>query len=199
MPRKLIKRTEPERADGSPEVGPRLRALRVGRNLSLDRLAAMSGVSRAMLNQIELGRSTPTIKVLWRIARAFDVPFSVLLEPEQASGTVVLRAERARRLVSHDGGFSSRPLFPSGRSVRAELYELRLQPGAEEQAEGHSAGTVENLVVAAGQLEIRIGDETSTLGPGDAILFEAERPHAYRNPGKREAVFYLVMTYADGR
>ena len=30
-----------------------------------------------------------------------------------------------------------------------------------------------------------------------AILFEADTPHAYRNPGKVEAVMYLVMTYAE--
>ncbi len=35
------------------------------------------------------------------------------------------------------------------------------------------------------------------LGPGDAIMFLADQPHVYRNPGKDEMVAYLVMTYAE--
>src|SRR4051812_37078674 len=51
----------------APEVGEQLRRVRSGRGMSLEALARASGVSRAMLSQIELGRSTPTIKVLWKV------------------------------------------------------------------------------------------------------------------------------------
>src|SRR5689334_16779324 len=53
--------------DLAPVVGANLRRLRVRRGLSLERLAQRSGVSRAMLSQIELGQSAPTINVLWKI------------------------------------------------------------------------------------------------------------------------------------
>src|SRR5689334_5182792 len=84
----------PERAlegDLTPVVGANLRRLRIKRGLSLERLAGVSSVSRAMLGQIELGQSTPTINVLWKIARALDVPFSTLLsDHEHAHDVVVL-------------------------------------------------------------------------------------------------------------
>jgi quercetin dioxygenase-like cupin family protein len=35
------------------------------------------------------------------------------------------------------------------------------------------------------------------LDAGDAILFQADRPHAYRNPTNEETIAYLVMTYVD--
>src|SRR5688572_32104821 len=59
-----------EAADLTPILGANLRRLRVRRGLSLERLAKASGVSRAMLGQIELGQSTPTINVVWKISRA---------------------------------------------------------------------------------------------------------------------------------
>src|SRR4051812_14525722 len=62
--------------DLAPVVGANLRRLRVRRGLSLERLSKACGVSRAMLGQIELGRSAPTINVVWKIARALDIPFS---------------------------------------------------------------------------------------------------------------------------
>jgi len=78
-----------------------------------------------------------------------------------------------------------------------EFYELRLAARGVEKAEPHAPGTVENLVVSRGSVEIEVGGIPQHLGPGDAIVFEADAPHAYRNPADEEAVMYLVMTYAD--
>src|SRR2546425_7373832 len=66
-------------SDLTAAVGANLRRLRTRRGLSLERLAHASGVSRAMLSQIELGRSTPTLRTLWKIAYALNKPFSALI------------------------------------------------------------------------------------------------------------------------
>jgi transcriptional regulator with XRE-family HTH domain len=184
-------------AGAAPGVSSNLRRIRTTRGLSLERLAQLSGVSRAMLGQIELGQSTPTINLLWKIARALGVPFSALITDPTASRTRVLPATRAKILTSADGSFSSRALFPFDEPRTVEFYELHLQPRSLEAAEPHPPGTVENLVVARGALEVRVGDEQHRLGPGDAIQFEADGPHQYRNPGDDETVVYLVMTYAE--
>jgi transcriptional regulator with XRE-family HTH domain len=184
-----------EAPDLAPVVGANLRRLRGQRGLTLDKLAAASGVSRAMLNQIELGQSAPTINVLWKIARALDVTFSALISAG-GKGSVVLRAAEARRLSSADGGFVSRPLFPGDAPRRVELYELRFAPGKLERGEPHPPGTVEHLVVSAGALELTVGAERHQLDTGDAIVFEADVAHSYQNRGERPAVAYLVMTYA---
>ena len=165
---------------------------------SLGRLAEASGVSRAMLCQIELGQSAPTINVLWRIARALDVPFSALLAPAGERRARVLEAGQAKILTSADGRFSSRALFPFDEPRRVEFYELRLAAHAEEHAEPHPPGTTENLVVSRGRLQVGIEGGEHDLKAGDAILFAADVPHVYRNRGDREAVIYLVMTYAGG-
>jgi quercetin dioxygenase-like cupin family protein len=78
-----------------------------------------------------------------------------------------------------------------------EFYELDLTRGAVEDADAHAAGTRENLVVVRGDIEIAIGDETHRLATGDSILFEADKPHSYRNVGDDDARMYLVMTYAE--
>src|ERR1700756_2852342 len=103
---------ESEGSDLAPVAGANLRRLRLEHGLSLERLAQASGVSRAMLGQIELGQSTPTINVLWKIARALDLPFSALIAAPLAGQTQVLPATRAKVLKSADGTFSSRALFP---------------------------------------------------------------------------------------
>lgn len=189
--------TGEEATDLAPVVGGNLRRLRTKRGLSLERLSQLSGVSRAMLGQIELGQSAPTINVLWKIARALEVTFSALISSRTQSGALVLRSDEAKLLSSKDRSFTSRALFPYDEPRRVEFYELRLAGGGVEQADAHAPGTSENLVVTAGTVEIDVAGETHRLNPGDSILFEADAPHAYRNPGKTESVMYLVMTYAE--
>jgi transcriptional regulator with XRE-family HTH domain len=186
-----------ESTDLAPVVGGNLRRLRTRRGLSLERLAQISGVSRAMLGQIELGQSAPTINVLWKIARALEVTFSALISARTQSGALVLRATESKILTSKDRSFTSRALFPFDEPRRVEFYELRLSSGSVEEADAHPPGTSENLVVTAGSLEIDVAGDTHRLETGDSILFEADTPHAYRNPGKIETVMYLVMTYAE--
>ncbi len=176
-------------------VGDNLKTLRTARNLSLDLLARLTGLSRSLLGQIELGKVSPSVAVVWKLARAFDVPFSVMLATTQPTAISVLRAKGAKRIVGNDGKFSSRALFPLGSEPDAELYELTLAPYSREDAHPHQPGTRENLVVAAGRLELTVGAEHFTLTKGDAIVFGADVPHSYENPDRDECWIYLVMTY----
>lgn len=181
--------------DLTPIVGSNLRRLRTKRGLSLERLARASGVSRAMLGQIELGKSTPTINVVWKVARALGVPFSALITDPGAGRPTVMRASTARVLKSRDGAFVSRALFPFDEPRDVEFYELSLAPASVERADAHPPGTRENLVVVEGLLGMVIGGSRHRVGAGDAILFEADVPHEYWNDGDGTLRMYLVMTY----
>jgi transcriptional regulator with XRE-family HTH domain len=182
--------------DFAPEVGTNLKRLRDARNLSLEKLAQLTGVSRAMLGQIELGQSTPTIRTVWKISRALDVPFSALLSGSLVGETVLLRAAETRRMTNEKRTFVSRALFPLGGPRRVEFYELCLAAHAEERAVAHAAGTVENLAVHQGKVEIEVRGERYLLSAGDVFVFQADAPHVYRNLTQRQAIFYLVMTYS---
>lgn len=184
-------------AEMALSIGRNLRRLRTRHGYSLERLSAASGVSRAMLGQIELGKSIPTISLLWKVARALDVPFSALNIDSNPSSTVILKAEKAKILTSADGSFSSRALFPHDGERSVEFYEITIAPGTSEQAEAHAPGTVENLIVAAGEVEITVAGESHILKTKDAMLFHADVPHVYRNTGTTPAIIYMVMRYSE--
>ena len=193
-----MKKSTDSSSDLASIVGQNLRRARTRQGHSLERLAKLSGVSRAMLGQIETGKSTPTITLLWKVATALDVPFANLLAAQSASGTALLRREAAKVLSASDGRFTSRALFPFENERRVEFYELRLAPNHREDAAAHAPGTKENLIVAKGAVEISTARERAvTLAEGDAMLFEADVRQSYRNLGSTEAVLYLVMTYVE--
>jgi len=179
-------------------VGRNLRRLRTKQGHSLERLAKLSGVSRAMLGQIENGKSVPTISLLSKAATALGVPLATLIATHAPRGTVLLRRDTAKVLISSDGRFSSRALFPFDAERASEFYELRIGPNHTEHADAHAPGTIENLVVTQGTVEIVAGRQApQLLGEGDAVVFQADVPHRYRNLRSTEAVIYLVMSYVD--
>src|SRR5438270_12785487 len=93
-------RTAADQEQLVPAVGANLRRLRSRRGLSLERLARRAGVSRAMLSQIELGRSAPTINSLWKVARALDVTFAALVAQRNDSTPVLLPAAEGTLLTN---------------------------------------------------------------------------------------------------
>jgi transcriptional regulator with XRE-family HTH domain len=180
----------------SLSVSRNLKKLRSEKGLSLEKLSQLSGVSKTMLNQIELCKSTPSINILWKIAKSLEVPFSLIINSDEKENSILLKQKDTKILTSRDGKFSSRALFPFDSNNRLhEFYELRLSPRGTEKASGHSPGTIENIVVNIGSLELKVGKSIYNLEAGDAILFEADIDHVYHNPGAITSVMYLVMTY----
>src|SRR5688500_11380086 len=79
-------------AEATPTIGPRLRALREGMDLSLRDLAERTGVSAPMLSQVERGETSPTLAVAGRIAAGLDLSLSQLLRLDEGPPVSVVRA-----------------------------------------------------------------------------------------------------------
>ena len=160
-------------------ISHNVRRLRDKRQLSLETLAHASGVRRALIAQIEAGRSLPSVKVLSKIAGALKVSIAELLDPDSI-GIVIRRA-----------------LPPEHTAHGVTFSELRLGPQAEEQVPGNPHNVQKNLQVAKGSLELSIDNQQFVLNAGDSVLFRGEQPHRYRNPHNSEAVAYLLTSPAQ--
>lgn len=184
--------------DGAPvDIGRNLREIRKQRGLSLEMLAKLSNVSRAMLGQIETGKSVPTVTLLLKISKALGVSASSIIDTPRSPRAVVLKDGSARLLSFSEGRFSLRSFSAAGFDRHAEVSELTLQPGHSEFVEPFSAGTRATLVMTSGRLEFTLGDEFSqTLTVGDAVLFEADAPQSFVNSSPDIAKGFLVVVPA---
>ena len=189
--------TQSRAADNVPAklsivVGENLRQLRRKHGFSLDQLAQTSGVSRAMLGQIETGKSAPTINLLARIADALKVSVPSLIANPETGGTVIVSRDGATVLTSSAGGFICRALFPLGNPQGIEIYDVTIAPRHSEAIAAHAPGAKKRLVVVSGELEVTIGaDFPARLSEGDAILFNADSAHSLRNSGEKEVRHFL--------
>jgi transcriptional regulator with XRE-family HTH domain len=181
-------------AELAGRVAENLRAQRKRRAMSLDELAQLTGVSRAALSQIETRKTNPTIGVLWKIASGLGITFADLIGETRAELSVLRRGE-AQPLRSMDGKFESRPLMPALGIPQVEMYELRLAARARHVSEPHGPGTREIVVVLSGAMRMTVGDHSDELGPGDSVVFDANKPHVYENSGGSESRYHNVIVY----
>jgi len=186
-----------DRDDPSADLGPAVRRRRRGLGLTLQELADRSGVSRAMLSDVERGAKNPTIRVACQIAEALGCSVSDLLSgapaaPEEGRISVVRGRER-RVLVDPVSGVERHLLSP-GPGDGIEVVWYVVPAGAETGTfPPHRSGTREHVVVVRGRIEGRIGGDVVGLGPGDAAAFPADVPHGFRNPAAEPCEFLLVI------
>ncbi len=92
-------------------VAENIETIRKSKKLSMERTAAIAGVSRSMLGQIERGEANPSVAILGKIAAALRVPAEVLLENDDFE-TLLLSRELDNRAARLDGGKAVlRPAF----------------------------------------------------------------------------------------
>lgn len=177
-------------------LSQRLKTLRSDRGWSLDKTASHTGVSKAMLGQIERGESSPTVATLWKIATGFHVSLSSLLEPipEQNEGITIRSADHLRQQTAQ-GEMLVASLFPYEAQYGFEMFELTIQPGYQRLSDPHDPGVTEHIVVLEGQLDIMYRGQWETLSKGAAIRFPADTVHGYRNTGADSAVFLDLISY----
>ena len=173
-------------------LGPRIRALRQERGLSVRQLAAEVGVSAATISQVERDINDPSLNTLRRIARALDTPiFDLFTVPGASAPRVIRRDERILAHAAH-GEIEYWRISPPGSKV--EVLEGVLAPGTASSEEVWAHPAEECAVVLSGTLLLEVGDEVHELTVGDSASFDSRCPHRYVNPGTQTSQFIVSVT-----
>ena len=153
-----------------PEIGPRLQAYRKELNLTLTELAALSGVSRSMLSEIERGNANPTYGTLWHLTRALKIDLNSLVSgaSEERSGSIIdLQPGKLTPTIrSADGTCTLQILSPASMVSLIEWYLLSFDAEGELVSDPHGAGTVEHLHCTKGEIIVRSAGSTMIVGGG---------------------------------
>ena len=151
-------------------VGPRLRALRQGRDTTLADLSRATGISVSTLSRLESGQRRPTLELLLPLARAHGVTLDELVDaPATGDPRVHLRPVRHH-------GMTMVPLTRRAGGIQA--YKLVLPPRKghpEPDPQTHEG--YEWLYVMDGRLRLVLGEHDVELGPGEAAEFDTRVPH----------------------
>jgi transcriptional regulator with XRE-family HTH domain len=175
----------------TPKVGARVRSLRRERGLTIEQLAAATGLTKGFISQLERDRTAPSLSSIARICDALGVRLSHIFEAEPPPA-LVRRQER----VPGDRTLTSQSYLLSSREEpRFQVIESEVAPGAGAGEELHSLpGEVEFVYVLEGALELRVSEETHTLQAGDAITYRLSKPHTWRNASETEPLRVLWVS-----
>ncbi|MFJ8856373.1 helix-turn-helix domain-containing protein [Streptomyces sp. NPDC102437] len=151
-------------------VGPRLRALRRDRGITLADLAATTGVSESTLSRLESGQRRPSLELLLPLARTYDVPLDDLVGAPR-TGDPRIHLKPIRRF-----GMTFVPLSRRPGGVHAFKMIIPAPPEPLEPTPQVHEG-FEWLYVLNGRLRLVIGERDLTLPPGEAAEFDTSLPH----------------------
>ncbi|WP_442601244.1 helix-turn-helix domain-containing protein [Paenibacillus sp. KN14-4R] len=178
------------------KIGRNLLAVRKSRSLSLDQVAELTGVSKAMLGQIERGDSNPTISVLWKIVNGLHISFTSLIENEEPTVSVV-HIEELTPFAEEDGDYRAYPVFPFNQQKKFEIYKVEIDAYCKHDSEAHNEGVEEYLLLVKGKLKLTIDQESYIINEGSAIHFSADRPHTYENLADETTSFHTTIFYSS--
>ena len=204
------------------QLGQSIRALREERRLSLRELARRVGVSPSFVSQIELGKASPSVGTLYSLLSVLGTTLDDLIgEPPTSTGPTFVEADGGGGDTPSSWPRVDEPVQSADGRKRVEMSGVaweRLTQDHDpyvdflhvEYAPGSSSCAPDQLMrhggreygyLLAGQLDIQVGFETYSLGPGDSIHFDSMTPHRLSNPSSEPstAVWFVLERRDDDR
>lgn len=167
-------------------VGPRLRALRMERNLTLGEVSTASGVSVSTLSRLESGQRRPNLEILLPLAKLYSVPLDDLVgapltgDPRIHLQPITHAGMTALPLTRRPGGLQAFKMVLTGDARGAEP-ELHVHEG------------YEWLYILNGRLRLVLGDKDFVLKPGEAAEFDTHTPHWFASADGRPVEFLSLF------
>lgn len=173
-----------------------LKSLRKERNLTLGQLSKLSGISKAMLSDMEKGESNPTINTIWKIANGLNVPYTRLMEETEKRSTVIHKSDIAVQTDAH-AHYRIYCYFKNTPVRNFEFFHVELDAHSSNATVGHSVKTEEYIYVIYGELVLRTETEEHVLQEGDALVFDSDLQHTYINRQDTPVRFAVINFYPN--
>lgn len=179
------------------DLGGIIRGLRQERRLSTVALAKACGVSTSLISQVERGITSPSLDVLWSVARALDVPIGTFFQGEAieepaGKAPVVVRVDQRKKL-GVNSTLTYELLTPDLRH-QIEFIWVEFGPGVEGPLAPFTHPGEEQMVVIQGEMHFWVDGAEYVLQAGDCITIDAARPHRAGNRGDTPAIVIAAIT-----
>lgn len=175
-------------------ISSNLRRIRNTRNLSLDKLSEITGISKSMLGQIERGESNPTISTIWKITTGLRVSLTDLIEIT-APNTMLITKNDITPLFEDNKKVCSYPFFRENKGKNFEMMQVTIEPTGKLSSIAHIGGTKEYIIVFKGELTLYLDNKVYKISEGQAFQFDADKNHIYENQSNELLSLSMLVYY----
>ena len=180
-------------------LGECIRAIRISRNMSLQELSRRTGLSNAMVSQLERGLTTPSVRSLRLMSQALQVPIANFFDDEPVHSTspyIVRRAERQLLRLTASGVLKE--LLSPQRDGPVEIYELTISSDGSSGSDFVTHSEEKAGYVLAGRIRLWLDQTPYLLDMGDSFTFPGGMPYMFDNPGKETARLLWMSVKGQG-
>lgn len=177
-------------------IAVNLKNLRKERNLTLGQLSKISGISKAMLSDMEKGESNPTINTLWKIANGLNVPYTQLLEEGEKAPAVIKKSDLELQ-EDCNKHYRIYCYFKNTPARNFEFFYVELDAESSSASVGHCAKAEEYIYVLSGELTLQTRSREYKLKEGDALAFDSSAEHTYINNRDTVLTFVVINYYPN--
>jgi transcriptional regulator with XRE-family HTH domain len=199
--RKTARPAKKEQTPNAISLAERMSFLRRQRNVTLERMAEISGLTKSYLSKVERGLSVPSISTAMKIAESLNLSVGQLLGESQYEGAISIVRHNERRSFMRGGssaGYNYEMLAPGKQFKTMEPYIMR-PPAKFENERRFNHGGQEIIFVLSGAIEVEYGGSLHALEKGDCAYFDANVPHRSRSLNNKIAEALVVVMNADRR
>ena len=181
--------------DINQRIARRVAGLRAHGGLSLDALAARSGVSRSTISLIERGETSATAVVLEKLAAGLGVALAALFEVERAAPGPLMRRREQPEWRDPASGYLRRNVSPPDHPSPMRIVEVEFPAGKRVVLEGAGPHAVihQQVWLLAGAMLLTHGGQTHRLEAGDCLAMRLDGPVEFRNPTRHAARYVVVV------
>ncbi|MBX2856645.1 MAG: XRE family transcriptional regulator [Rhodobacteraceae bacterium] len=175
-------------------LAERLTVLRQESGLTLEEVAAVSGVSRATLSRIERGQTSPTAHVLGRLCACYRVTMSEMLIALEGDQPKLIPRTDAAVWTDLKTGFTRTAISPPAEGYAVELVWAELPAGQTiAYSDPPSPGMEQHVVMFEGALRLTLGEAEHTLQPLDCMRMKLTTQISFHNPGPGAAQYLVTV------
>jgi transcriptional regulator with XRE-family HTH domain len=176
------------------QLGKKIRDLRSRRGLTVQQLAAASGLSKGFISQVENDRTSPSLATLRDLARALDTSVAYLVVEDDHVPYVVRQGQRPQMPMNGDGWHVEVLSAQPRRNL--ELLMAELPPGSSAGKDARRHDGEECVLCLEGRVTVTCGEHRLVLEAGDSCHFDGRAPHAVENSGASTARVLIAVTAA---
>ncbi len=180
-------------------IGDIIKEIRKDKQMTLKILSEKSGVSKAMLSQIESAKVNPTISTVWKIATGLDVEITELTRVVSVKTRNFTLTKKSEIIIADqlekEEGIQIKDLTSMDTVEDIEIFLMTFEKGRKLLSEPHFTGTEEFITLLDGKITVTAGNNVIQMNKGDFLSYHSDIEHSIENTGENNAVVHMVVQY----